>query len=149
MKRIVFFYILLYISLISKGPEHLVDIVDGFNEKRAHLDNGAIAEYISIAIYKKNGYSLLDTEVGRIGVDGLFVKRDKNGRIKNVVFSEVKYGTAKLSTIEKGSIQQMSNKWKLSVLNRKISQLEKISNPSPKEQKLLNELKSIKKNGEN
>jgi nitrate reductase NapAB chaperone NapD len=137
----------MFLCLFTHAEEikHLTDTLSGFDKNRAHLDNGAISEHISTTIYKKNGFSKLDAEVGRNGIDGLYVKRDKTGKIKNVVFSEVKYGTAKLGTIQNGSIQQMSKEWKLSALNKKISQLEKLPTLSPQDKKLLGELKSIKK----
>jgi len=116
---------------------------NGFNLKagQERLFNGAVSEHISSIIYKKNGYSQLNAEVGRNGVDGLFVQRDKNGKIKNIIFSEVKHGDGKLGTIKNGTIKQMSKEWKIVKLNEKIQSLEKLA-PNSKE---LKELKYIKK----
>lgn len=141
MKFHLFFYLCFLI---------LLDASEGFSTKvnpgsnRAHLDNGAVAEYISETIYKKNGYSMIDAEVGRSGVDGLFVKRAGDGEIKEVIFSEVKYGSSNLGSIKNGSIQQMSKEWKLKKLDEKIASFPQ-TKLSAKQKKELKELKKIKK----
>jgi len=106
----------------------------------ANVFNGAVSENISTNIYKSSGYSKLSAEVGRNGVDGLYVKRDSIGNIKEVVFSEVKYNNAKLGSIKNNTIKQMSKEWKIVKIDEKIKEL-KNSNGNIR---LINELKKIK-----
>ena len=137
MKSIIF--TLLFITLNAD--------VDSFSKQlgtSGNLENGAISEHISTTIYKKNGYSQLNAEVGRNGIDGLFVKRDANGKLKEVVFSEVKHGKGKLGTIKGGTIKQMSKDWKIIKIDEKIKSLKKLKPLNENNQKLLKELNEIK-----
>lgn len=51
----------------------------------------------------------LEGEVGCNGIDGLYVKRDKNGNIKQVLICESKYNTSQLGETNNGT--QMSKEW--------------------------------------
>ena len=70
--------------------------IEGLKGTKANLYNGAISEHISTSLYKQNGYTKINVEVGRNGVDGLFVKKKTDGSL-DVIFSEVKHGDGKLA----------------------------------------------------
>ena len=142
MKSIILYFILLLTILIADSANDRFGISNGSNIR---IDNGAIGEEISTSLYKKNGYSKLDAGKGRHGIDGLYVKRDSDGKINDIIISEVKTGNGKLATVKKGSIQQMSKKWKLDALDKKISQLEKDGRPYAHKKKSLSELYEIRK----
>jgi len=86
-----------------------------------HIDNivGKINESIMVKFFEKDGWKRIEGEVGRNGIDGLFVKRDKHGRIIDVLVAEAKYNTSNLGKTNFG--KQMSKKWLL----RKIQELKK------------------------
>ena len=143
--------ILLYLGIIFfLLPDTLIAVesfstTQGLMGTNANLYNGAVSEHISATVYKKNGYSQLNAEVGRNGVDGLYVRRDSRGQIKDIVFSEVKHGKGKLGTIKNGTIKQMSKEWKIIKIDDKLTSLNKINNPTKADKKLIAELTHIKK----
>jgi len=84
--------------------------VDG----RLNKMNGDTAEYVMHKLFKKNGWSQIHGEVGSNGIDGLYVKYDKNGNVRQVMVAESKYGNANLGTNKYGTpeknVKQMSQK---------------------------------------
>jgi len=81
---------------------------------------GKIGEDMMDLFYKKSGWTKINGEVGRNGIDGLYIKRDKEGNIKQLLFSESKYNTSQLGDTNYG--KQMSKEW----LNKKIEDLKEI-----------------------
>ena len=69
--------------------------------------------------FKKSGWEKIQGEVGVNGIDGLYVKRDKDGNITNVLMSESKYNTSQLGDTKDG--KQMSKDW----IIKKLDNLEK------------------------
>ena len=86
-----------------------------------HIDNivGKINESVMVNFFEKNGWKRLKGEVGRNGIDGLFIKTDKNGHIIDVLIVEAKYNTSNLGKTNFG--KQMSKDWLL----HKIEELKK------------------------
>lgn len=65
------------------------------------------SEQLMDEYFKKSGWEKL--KVGVNGIDGLYVKRDKDGNITNVLMSESKYNTSQLGDTKDG--KQMSKDW--------------------------------------
>ncbi len=86
--------------------------------------NGDAGEYIMNKVFKKNGWKQLEGEVSGKGIDGLFVKYDKSGNVRQVMTAESKYGNAVLGTNKYGTseknIKQMSKKGLLHQINNLI-----------------------------
>ena len=78
---------------------------------------GQIGESVMTKFFTASGWKQIPGEVGRNGIDGLFVKRDKNGNIIDVIFAESKYNTSRLK-LTKADGQQMSKKWLLAKIKR-------------------------------
>jgi len=93
-----------------------------------HIDNivGKINESLMINFFEKNGWKRIEGEIGRNGIDGLFIKTDKKGRIIDVLITEAKYNTSNLGKTNFG--KQMSKDWLL----HKIEEL-KTAYPHSKE----------------
>lgn len=70
---------------------------------------GDFVEYYMHEVMKKTGHEVLPSKVGsNNGYDGLYVKKDANGKLQ-VVIGEGKYGRSKLGNTSMGP--QMSDKW--------------------------------------
>ena len=79
---------------------------------------GRINENIMNKYFKSTGWKKLEGEVGRNGIDGLFIKKTRDGKIKDVLIVESKYNKSGLQHTHHG--QQMTKEWIL----RKIEELE-------------------------
>ena len=90
-------------TLVSKIKEVNPNIVEG----RMNLIKGEISENMMDRYFKNSGWSKIEGEVGRNGIDGLYIRKDGNS-IK-VMMAESKYNTSKLSETLHGV--QMSPKW--------------------------------------
>ncbi|SFV65186.1 hypothetical protein MNB_SM-6-1557 [hydrothermal vent metagenome] len=80
---------------------------------------GSINENIMNQYFQSTGWSKIEGEVGRNGIDGLFVKR-KNGAIVDVMVVESKYNKSGLQYTKNG--KQMTKQWimkKIENLKRK------------------------------
>lgn len=78
---------------------------------------GAISEKVMRTYFENSGWIRIEGEIGRTGIDGLFVKRKADGMIREVLLVESKYNTSTLSPTNHG--QQMSRDWAL----RKLEEL--------------------------
>lgn len=67
--------------------------------------NGNSVEAVMHKIYTQGGYGRVHGEVGSNGIDGLYVKRNANGVITDVLVGEAKYNSARI----KGN--QMTHEW--------------------------------------
>lgn len=79
---------------------------------------GNIVEGLMDSIFKKQGWIKLEGEYGVNGIDGLYIKRNKDGVIVDVLICESKYNTSKLGNTNDG--KQMSKEWILSKLDMLI-----------------------------
>lgn len=79
---------------------------------------GNIVEGLMDSVFKKQGWVKLEGEYGVNGIDGLYIKRNKDGVIVDVLICESKYNTSKLGTTNDG--KQMSKEWILSKLDTLI-----------------------------
>ena len=89
------------------------------NEANINKIKGNASEQLMDEYFKKSGWEKIEGEVGVNGIDGLYVKRDKDGNITNVLMSESKYNTSQLGDTKDG--KQMSKDWIL----KKLDNLEK------------------------
>jgi hypothetical protein len=114
----------------------------------AHIKKitGNVAESFMDRYYVSNGWEKLRREVGVNGIDGLYVRRDKNGVIRKVLTSESKAGNSQLGITNCG--KQMTHQWIICKLNdsmkRHNKQLSSIPRYSEESLKLFKELKDTK-----
>ncbi len=80
---------------------------------------GAINENLMIKYFKSTGWTRIEGEVGRNGIDGLLIKRNKNGQIIDILIAESKYNKSGLQHTKNG--KQMTNEW----VAKKILDLQK------------------------
>lgn len=90
--------------------------------KEANINKikGDIAEALMDEYFPKNGWKKLEGEVGVNGIDGLYVKYDKEGNIKQVMVVESKYGSSQLGETKNGT--QTSKQWCLAKIDELIKQ---------------------------
>ena len=80
---------------------------------------GLVNEKIMDKYFKKTGWTKIEGEVGRNGVDGLYIKYDKNGNIKDVMLVEAKYNKSKINKTSDGA-KQMSKEWSIKKIDKLI-----------------------------
>lgn len=78
---------------------------------------GNISEHVMNRHFESTGWQRIEGQVGRSGIDGLFVKRNGEGVVREVLVVESKYNTGTLQATNHG--QQMSRDW----VQRKLQQL--------------------------
>jgi hypothetical protein len=78
------------------------------NLTQANHAVGEINEQVMRRFFEGSGWSRIEGQVGRAGVDGLFVKVDA-GEVRDVLVVEAKYNTGKLAMTNHGT--QMSRDW--------------------------------------
>jgi len=84
--------------------------------------HGPLGESYMDHYFEMQGWEKLEGEVGRNGIDGLYVRRGKNGEIIRVMVSESKFGGSNLNVA--CSAQQMSHAWTLCKLDALDKSLE-------------------------
>ena len=70
---------------------------------------GITNENLMNKYFVSSGWNKIEGEVGINGIDGLFIKKNKEGVIKDVLIVESKYNKSGLQDTENG--QQMTKKW--------------------------------------
>jgi hypothetical protein len=93
---------------------------------------GVINENLMNKYFQSSGWTKLEGEVGRNGIDGLFIKKDVNGVIKDLLIAESKYNKSGLQDTNNG--QQMTKQWIL----KKIDDLQK-AYPTTNDYKIIQE----------
>lgn len=74
--------------------------------------------------YTQNGWTQIEGEIGRNGIDGLYYKQ-KGDTIREVLVAESKWNKAKLGRSGKNkAIKQMSQEWVLRTLNKLVEKLQ-------------------------
>jgi hypothetical protein len=87
------------------------------NLTQANHAVGDISEQVMIRHFESTGWTRIEGQVGRSGIDGLFVKRNADGVVREVLAVESKYNTSALQPTNYG--QQMSHAW----VERKLQNL--------------------------
>jgi hypothetical protein len=110
-----------YSTLMSKSSLHITVASKYPTLTLAQINNktGVINETLMNKYFKSTGWTKIEGEVGRNGIDGLFIKR-KNGVVSDVIIAESKYNKSGLQHTQNG--KQMTNQWilkKLEVLQAK------------------------------
>lgn len=80
---------------------------------------GELNERVMNAYYTSSGWRQLSGEVGRNGIDGLFVKYRSDRSIRDVLVSESKYNFSPLGNTQHG--RQMSQQWTLKKIDNLYS----------------------------
>lgn len=80
---------------------------------------GSLNENLMNRYFTSFGWTKIEGEVGRNGIDGLFVKKNRDGSIKEILIVESKYNKSGLQDTENG--KQMTKQWIL----KKIDNLQK------------------------
>ena len=116
MKQI---FLLLIISLtIIIFANNEVTITENQIQGRLNIVNGSSAECVMHKFYTDTGWIRIEGEVGRNGIDGLYLKK-KNGVISEVLIAESKWNKSRLGKSGKNKlIKQMSKNWVLRTLRR-------------------------------
>lgn len=70
---------------------------------------GSINENLMKKYFTSSGWKEIVSEIGRNGIDGLYVKKNKKGRIVDVLIVESKYNKSGLQHTQNG--QQMTKDW--------------------------------------
>ena len=78
---------------------------------------GAINESLMLRFFTSSGWKAVDGQVGRTGFDGLLVKVDDSGSVRDLLIVESKFNTSALKSTNHGT--QMSDEW----VRRKIQAL--------------------------
>ncbi|MEO2068212.1 MAG: hypothetical protein ABGX27_01710 [Desulfurobacteriaceae bacterium] len=89
--------------------------------------------------YKLGGWEKLPGEVGRNGIDGLYIKRSNKGKIIDVLIAESKYNKSQLGNTLCG--KQMSKSWILCKIDDLIKK-----EKDPKQRKEYQEIRKFIEN---
>ena len=84
---------------------------------KTNQEVGALTERLMHRFFEGSGWTRVPGEIGRQGIDGLYVKLD-GGMVKDVLIAESKYNTSILQSTNHGT--QMSAEW----VTRKIANLQ-------------------------
>ena len=96
--------------------------INNFSKKtiqaKLNIVNGYATECVMDYFYTSNQWIKIEGEIGRNGIDGLYIKKQK-GKIREVLVAESKWNTSRLGRSGKNKItKQMSQKWVLRTLDR-------------------------------
>lgn len=102
-------------------PKKFIDIVNtselhseialrqpGLNQVQVSHAVGEVTENLMVHYFKSSGWTQIEGQIGRQGIDGLFVKME-DGVIKDVLIVESKYSGSNLGSTNHGT--QMSETW--------------------------------------
>ena len=150
-----FFFLLIFTQLLhSNSLEKNAKYLSNYEYKNlAQLNkfNGDVTEGVMSSYFKSSGWAQIEGEIGVNGIDGLFIKRNKSGKIKETLFVESKYNKSQLGHInvkdKSLKSRQMSKRALKKQVNKLIKdkkkQLQKILSQKEKK-KLLKQLSDYK-----
>jgi hypothetical protein len=110
-----------FIDIANKSQLHKEIITKHLhlNLPQVNQKVGKLTENVMDKYFQNSGWTKIEGEIGRNGIDGLYVKIDKNKNIRDVLIVESKFNKSQLSTTNYGI--QMSKEWAL----KKIQNLNK------------------------
>ena len=109
------FVLTLFVSTVLFANASLSD---GKIQGRLNILNGYATECVMHKFYTNTGWEQIEGEVGRNGIDGLYLKR-KQGVIREGLVAESKWNKARLGRSGKNKlVKQMSQEWVLRTMNR-------------------------------
>lgn len=118
MQKIKFIQLLLIIIITLSHSRDPVTITSNQIQGRLNIVNGYSAECVMHKFYTGRGWTQIEGEIGRNGIDGLYIKQ-KDGVIKEVLVAESKWNKSHLNWSGKNKlIHQMSQEWVLKILYR-------------------------------
>lgn len=137
MKRIIFLLFIIFFLTINAVAETLVsrnnDIIiknaklaptlDYKDKQQLDKFNGNVTEGVMSNYFKSSSWTQIEGEVGVNGIDGLFIKRDKNGNIKDLLFVESKYNNAQLGSIDKNDPTKKARQMSKDALDKQLGNL--------------------------
>jgi len=111
----------IYTDILGKSSLHKYIIINNpiLNLPQVNHAVGSINENLMNRYFQSTGWTKIEGEVGRNGIDGLFIKRNRNNQIIDVLVCESKYNTSGLQHTKSGL--QMTNQWVV----KKIENLQK------------------------
>ncbi len=116
MKNIIFLLFIFFTPLIF--AKNSTNITDNQIQGRLNIVNGYSAECVMHKFYTNTGWTQIEGEVGRNGIDGLFFKK-KKGVIREVLVAESKWNKSRLGRSGKNKlVKQMSQEWVLRTLHK-------------------------------
>lgn len=122
MKQI-FLIIYIFFSIILVQAKDILSDTENI-QPRLNIISGASAECVMHYFYVSNGWTQIEGEIGRNGIDGLYYKK-KNNTIKEVLVAESKWNTSRLGFSGKNkTIKQMSKEWVLRTMDRLVRKMD-------------------------
>jgi len=108
------FTLLIFVSSLFSNDT----LSDAKIQGRLNILNGYATECVMHKFYTNTGWTKIEGEIGRNGIDGLYYKK-KNGVIREVLVAESKWNKARLGRSGKNKlVKQMSQVWVLRTLER-------------------------------
>ena len=115
--RDIVFILLISLSTLASAKSN-ISITSNQIQGRLNIVNGYSAECVMHYFYTRTGWTKIEGEVGRNGIDGLYYKK-KNGVIREVLVAESKWNKSRLGRSGKNKlVKQMSKDWVLRTLKR-------------------------------
>ena len=110
--------LIIFLSMVSLSFSKSPIITDNQIQGRLNIVNGYSTECVMHKFYTNTGWTQIEAEVGRNGIDGLYFKK-KKGVIREVLVAESKWNKSRLGRSGKNKlIKQMSQEWVLRTLNK-------------------------------
>ncbi len=92
-------------------------------QAKLNIINGASTECVMHHFYTNSGWTQIEGEIGRNGIDGLYYKK-KNNTIKEVLVAESKWNTSRLGFSGKNkTVKQMSQEWVLRTMAKLVRKI--------------------------
>ena len=107
---------------------NLIFAKDSQIQPRLNIINGASAECVMHHFYTNSGWTQIEGEIGRNGIDGLYYKKKKNNQIKEVLVAESKWNTSRLGRSGKNkAVRQMSQEWVLRTMDKLVKKMDTVT----------------------
>lgn len=109
--------LLLFFTINTYATDHKI-------QARLNIINGASAECVMHYFYTNSGWTKIEGEIGRNGIDGLYYKK-QNNTIKEVLVAESKWNSSRLSFRGKEkTVKQMSKEWVLHTMDKLVKKID-------------------------
>ncbi len=95
MEKLKYILLIFFAMVTLSYPRSSTAITDNKIQGRLNHVNGHAAECVMHKFYTNSGWTQIEGEIGRNGIDGLYYKK-KKGTIREVLVAESKWNTSKL-----------------------------------------------------
>ena len=109
-------------DIIEKNSKYLSNH-EFKNLQQLNKFNGDVTESVMSSYFKNSGWSEINGEIGVNGIDGLFLKKDKFGKIKDIMVVESKYNKSQLGYIDKKTPHLKSKQMSRRALRKQVDNL--------------------------